>query len=71
MNAPFSPIPDHIRAARAACGRMDAAQRIAFAIELIRDIDDPRVSWHLARLGKVAEAASDRLGKCQYLRDNL
>jgi hypothetical protein len=56
--------------ARAATNTMSDAQRIAFAIEMVRDVTDPNCSFHLTRLGNLAISTSHAMTKAQFERES-
>lgn len=58
-----------IQRARAACAELEPVQRIAFAIELVRDIQDIGCEWHLLRLARAAEATSQTIARKRFTRD--
>ena len=57
-----------VAAARAAGATLSAEQRIAFAIELVRDITDPHCAWHLTRLARVAEDLGTMPSRLQFVK---
>ena len=57
--------------ARDACSALSEPQRIAFAIELVRDIEDPSTDFHLMRLGRFALAQSDAMRKARFIAQRV
>ena len=65
--SPLAPL--HLRMARAAVEKMDEAERIGFALELIRDTCEPSNAFHLLRLERLAGDLAGDLMKVQFARD--
>jgi hypothetical protein len=61
-----NPIPAGVAMARAACAGLSQAQRIAFAIELVRDITDPDCAFHLKRLEQLAAMVAHELVRARF-----
>jgi hypothetical protein len=57
--------------ARDACAALSPAQRIAFAIELVNQIDDPTTDFHLMRLGRFALAQSDAMRRARFIAQRV
>lgn len=61
--------PATLALARAACGALSEPQRIAFAIELVRDITDYSCVFHLTRLERLAAHMSHELVREKFLSE--
>jgi hypothetical protein len=55
-----------VATARAACAGLSQAQRIAFAIELVRDITDPDCAFHIKRLEQLAAMVAHELVRARF-----
>ena len=55
--------------ARAACSALAEAQRLAFAIELARDVTDDHCIQSLQRLATMATETAHNLSRVRFARD--
>ena len=62
-------IPSGIITARAACSTLTDAQRLAFAIELARDVTDDHCILSLRRLATMATETAHNLAKVRFARE--
>ena len=62
-------IPAGIVAARAACSTLTDAQRVAFAIELARDVTDDHCILSLRRLATMATETAHNLAQVRFARE--
>lgn len=61
--------PAAVVMARTACATLTDAQRMAFAIELARDVTDKHCVLSLRRLALMASATADQLSRAQFERE--
>lgn len=61
--------PVGVTLARAACSTLSDAQRVAFAIELARDVTDEHCVLPLTRLAAMAWETADQLRKSRFERE--
>ena len=64
-----NPIPTGVALARAACLTLTDAQRLAFAIELARDVTDEHCILSLRRLSGMATETAHELAKARFARE--
>ena len=62
-------IPSGVVMARAACSTLTDAQRLAFAIELARDVTDDHCILSLRRLATMATETAHNLAKVRFARE--
>ena len=62
-------IPTGVVLARAACLTLTDAQRLAFAIELARDVTDDHCILSLRRLATMATETAHNLAKVRFARE--
>lgn len=62
-------IPSGIIMARAACSTLTDAQRLAFAIELARDVTDEHCILSLTRLSTMATETAHHLARVRFARE--
>ena len=61
-------IPAGVVAARAACSTLTDAQRVAFAIELVRDVADEHCVLQLNCMATMVTEAAHQLAKARFER---
>ena len=62
-------VPTGVVMARAACSALTDAQRLAFAIELARDVTDDHCILSLRRLAAKATETAQQLAKSRFERE--
>lgn len=61
-------VPTGVILARAACSTLTDAQRVAFAIELVRDVADEHCVLQLNCIATMATEAAHQLAKARFER---
>lgn len=62
-------VPGAVARARDACAGLSEMQRLALAMELVRDVSDAGCAFHLMRLERLAGLSAQQLVRARFERE--